>query len=119
MTRAKIGNLALWTASVLLAIAFVLAGMPKLLRIPVWVDRFDGWAYAPWFLVVIGGLEVAGAILLLIPRLAIAGVALLGVVMLGAGYTHLANGEGLEVIRPLIYLGVLIPVGWARRPKHS
>ena len=118
MTRARIGIIALWTVSVLLAIAFVLAGTPKLLRVPVWVDKFDGWGYGLWFLVLIGGLELAGAILLLIPRLAIAGVALLGVIMLGAGYTHLANGEGFEVIRPLIFLGVLVPVGWARRPKQ-
>ncbi len=40
---------------------------------------------ASWSLVVIGGIEITGAILLLIPRLAIAGVAMLGVIMLGAG----------------------------------
>ncbi len=100
MTKARIGTIALWIGSVLLALAFVLAGAPKLLRVEVWVDKFDGWGYASWFLVVTGGLELAGAILLLIPRLAVAGVALLAVIMLGAGYTHLANGEGLEVIRP-------------------
>ncbi len=118
MTRAKLGIIVLWLASVLLVIAFVLAGSPKLLGVAVWVDKFDAWGYPPWFLVVIGGIEITGAILLLIPRLAIAGVAMLGVIMLGAGYTHLANGEGLEVIRPLIFLGVLVPVGWARRPGH-
>jgi uncharacterized membrane protein YphA (DoxX/SURF4 family) len=118
MTKARIGTIALWIGSVLLALAFVLAGAPKLLRVEVWVDKFDGWGYASWFLVVIGGLELVGAILLLIPRLAVAGAALLAVIMLGAGYTHLANGEGLEVIRPLVFLGVLIPVGWARRPEQ-
>ncbi len=41
MTRAKIGIIALWIVSVLLAIAFVLAGTPKLLRVAVWVDKFD------------------------------------------------------------------------------
>ena len=119
MTRAKVGIVVLWIASVLLVIAFILAGSPKLLRVAVWVEKFDAWGYAPWFLVAIGGIEITGAILLLIPRLAIAGVALLGVVMLGAAYTHLANGEGIEVIRPLIFLGVLAPVGWARRPGRE
>ena len=108
------GIIALWIVSVLLAIAFLLAGTPKLLHAAVWVDKFDGWGYGQWFLGIIGGLELAGAILLLIPRMAVAGVALLGVIMLGAGYTHLANGEGLEVIRPLIFLGLLVAVGWAR-----
>ena len=72
MTRTKIAAVAVWVVSGLLTMAFVLAGMPKVLQAPVWVDKFDGWGYGLWFLVLIGGLELAGAILLLIPRLAIA-----------------------------------------------
>ena len=40
-------------------------------------------------------------------------------VMLGAAYTHMANAEGLEVVRPLIFLGLLAIVGWARRPRRA
>ena len=60
-------------------------------------------------------LEISGAILLLIPRFAIYGVGILIAVMLGAGYTHVANGERLAVLPPLIFLGFLILVGWSRR----
>ncbi len=34
--------------------------------------------------------------------------------MLGAGYTHLANGEGGQVIRPLMFLVALWGVWWLR-----
>ena len=39
MTRAKISIIAVWIVSVLLALAFILAGTPKLLRVDVWVCR--------------------------------------------------------------------------------
>jgi len=38
--------------------------------------------------------------------------------MVGAGYTHLANGEGLQVLRPLIFLTVLGMVFWLRSPTR-
>ncbi len=47
------------------------------------------------------------------------GVGALVAVMLGAAYTHMANAEGLEVVRPLIFLGLLAIVGWARRPRRA
>ncbi len=116
MAKAKIA--ALWIVSSLLAAAFMLAGMPKVLQAPVWVDKFDAWGYSKWFLAVIGAVEIIGAILLLIPRRAVCGVGALVAVMLGAAYTHMANAEGLEVVRPLIFLGLLAIVGWARRPRQ-
>jgi uncharacterized membrane protein YphA (DoxX/SURF4 family) len=97
---------------------FLLAGAPKLLQVPVWVDKFGGWGYAKWFLVAIGGIEVICAVLLLIPALAFYGTAVLGVVMIGATYTHVANSEGWEVLRPLIFLFVLVAIAWARRPRR-
>lgn len=119
MTRTKIAAVAVWVVSGLLTMAFVLAGMPKVLQAPVWVDKFDAWGYSKSFLMVIGVVEITGAVLLLIPRLAVLGVGVLAAVMLGAGYTHLANAEGLEVARPLIFLGLLAIVGWARRPRNG
>ncbi len=119
MTRTKIGVAALWIVSGLLTVAFLLAGTPKVLQAPVWVDKFDTWGYSKWFLVVTGAVEITGASLLLIPRLAVWGVAVLAAVMFGAAYTHIANAEGPEVARPLIFLGFLAIVGWARRPRRA
>jgi len=65
----------------------------------------------------IGAVEVLGGILLLIPRLAIYAVAMLVIVMLGAAYTHIVNGEGLAVIRPLVFLSLLAIAGQVRRKR--
>ena len=119
MNKAKIGAIAVWIVTVLLAVAFVLAGTTKILRQPAWIDQFAGWGYGPWFLVLIGALEIVGALLLLIPRLAFFGAVLLGVIMLGAGYTHLANAEGPEVLRPAVFLALLAIIAWARRPPFT
>ena len=116
MNRTVVVRVAVWVLSVVLALLFVLAAAPKMLRLSVWIDKFSSWGYSEWFVVTIGVLELLGAVLLLIPRLAFIGVGLLAVIMLGAGYTHIANGEGLEVIRPAVFLSLLLVVGWARRP---
>ena len=119
MSSTTVKIVAVWIISGLLAAVFILAGTPKLLQQPQLVDMFAAWGYAPWFLVTVGALEVAGAILLLIPRIAIYGVALLGAIMLGAGYTHIANAEGLQVARPATFLVFLIVVGLMRRPRRA
>ncbi len=115
MKREKIAAIARWTVSILLAAAFLLAGAPKILGIPAWIERFAHWGYPKWFLLLIGGLEVLGAVLLLVPRTMAYAATVLGIVMLGAGYTHLANGEGLAVLRPMIFLALLEAVVWLRK----
>ena len=112
MVHRKTRNVFVWILSILLALAFLLAGLPKVLAVTAWTKKFAHWGYPRWSLTVVGLLEVSGAILLLIPRFAIYGVGILITVMLGAVYTHVANGEGLAIVRPLIFLCFLILVGW-------
>ncbi len=116
MNRSKLQNIMAWIVAVLLALAFLGAGLPKVLGEQGWIDRFAGWGYADWFRPVVGVVEVSGALALLIPGFARYGVALLALIMLGAGYTHLAAAEGLEILRPLIFLAFLAFVGWTRWP---
>ena len=119
MVHRKTRNVFAWILSILLALAFLLAGVPKVMAVTAWIEKFAHWGYPRWSLTIIGLLEVSGAILLLIPRFAIYGVGTLIAVMLGAAYTHVANGEGLAVLRPLIFLGFLIAVGCLRRSRAS
>ena len=69
-----------------------------------------------WFRYVVGALELAGGVGLLVPRLA--GLAALGLVglMIGAGYTQVVVLQNpVFVITPII-LGVLAAVvAWGRR----
>ncbi len=87
LSRAK--NVALWALQVLTAVAFLMAGFGKLSGQPMMVETFDKVGIGQWFRYVTGGIEVASAILLLIPRLASVGAGLLVCTMSGAVLSHL------------------------------
>lgn len=78
-----------WTLKGLLAAAFLSAGGAKIYGVPMMVENFQHIGFGQWFRYLTGGLEVAGAILLLVPRLAAFGALLLGGIMAGAILTHL------------------------------
>ena len=109
MTAAQPRSIVGWVLLVPLAALYLLGGL----------GQFAGWGYAPWFAILIGGLEAAGAVGLLVPRTTRLAVYGLSVIMLGAAYTHLTNGEGAQVVRPGIFLGVLWLVWWLRGTRAS
>ncbi|MEW6590520.1 MAG: DoxX family protein [Pseudomonadota bacterium] len=79
--------------SYILAALFIASGGAKLASLPLEVEAFARWGYAPVFMYVIGVLEVAGAVGLLIPRLsALASLCLAGI-MVGAVATHAIHAE--------------------------
>lgn len=104
-----------WTLTVVLAAFFLLAGGGKLAGTAKQVGNFAHWGYAEWFLYVVGTVETAGAVGLLVPRLAGSAAMLLGGTMLGAALTHLVHHEMKAVPIPLVILGLLAVVGYARR----
>jgi uncharacterized membrane protein YphA (DoxX/SURF4 family) len=85
-------NVALWALQILTAAAFLLAGYASLSGQPMIVETFDKIGIGQWFRYVTGGIEVASAILLLIPRFTPVGAALLVCTMTGAVLTHLVIG---------------------------
>ncbi len=104
-----------WALTVTLAAFFLLAGGLKLRGVPSQVENFAHWGYAGWFLYVVGTIEAAGAIGLLVPRLAGFSALLLGGTMFGASLTHLVHHEMKAVPVPLVILGLLAVIGYARR----
>lgn len=112
--RVRPGVVALWAVQVLLAGAFLMAALPKLAGDPLLVQLFDELGAGQWLRYVVGGLELAGAIGLLVPRLC--GLAALGLagVMTGAIVTHLFVLSTSPAM-PLSYLLVAAVVAWFRR----
>jgi len=96
----------------LLVIAFLLSAAGKLTSVAT--RLFIHWGYPAWFARVIGVLELAGAAGLLISKTARYAILGLTVIMIGAAYTHLSNHEGLQVLRPIIFLVILWIVWWLR-----
>ena len=117
MTAVQPRSIVCWVLLALLAALYLLAGLGKLSGGAA--EQFAGWGYAPWFAILIGVLEIAGAVGLLVPRTTRLAVYGLSVIMLGAAYTHLTNGEGAQVVRPGIFLGVLWLVWWLRGARAS
>ena len=117
MSASKVKNIISWVLVVLLALFFLLASLGKLTGAAV--PMFANWGYPAWFAMLIGVLELAGAIGLLIPKLARFAILGLTIVMLGAAYTHIANGEGLAFLRPTIFLIVLWAVWFLRGYSFS
>ncbi len=104
-----------WILAVLLALGF-LAAAAKLTGAAT--QTFAHWGYPAWFATLIGILELAGAIGILIPKTTRPAVLGLTVIMFGAVYTHLTNHEGIQVLRPLIFLTVLWLQWWLRQKPH-
>lgn len=107
-------NVVTWTLSGLLALAFLAAAAAKLTGQPIMVTEFETFGLPLWFMYVTGLLEVAGAVLVLVPRLAFAGAGLLVFIMLGAITAHLTHGQAAMIGAPVLLLVVAIAVGTLR-----
>jgi putative oxidoreductase len=82
-------NLTLWMVQVLAAAVLCIAGGTKLAGAAIPIAMFEQIGLGQWFRYVTGGLEVLGAILLLVPTTAALGAVLLAAIMGGAMATHL------------------------------
>jgi uncharacterized membrane protein YphA (DoxX/SURF4 family) len=106
-------EIALWVLSGLLTALYLFAGGMKLYGPPEVVANFTRYGHSDAFRLFIGAAEVSGAIGLWIPRLAFWAAVGLILVMFGAVYTHLTNGE--NAIGPAVIAGLLAYIAWARK----
>jgi putative oxidoreductase len=106
-------NLTIWGVQILTALAFLAAGGSKLSSAPAMVDMFEKVGFGQWFRYVTGSLEVAGALLVILPRTASIGGWLLATVMIGAIGTHLLIIGGSPVPAAVL-LALAITVAWNR-----
>jgi uncharacterized membrane protein YphA (DoxX/SURF4 family) len=104
----------MWALQILAGAAFFAAGTGKLLGAEQMVQLYDNIGIGQWFRYVTGLIEVGGAILLLVPRLAVYGALLLICVMIGAIITHLFIVGG-SAVPALVLLAILAAVVWLRR----
>jgi uncharacterized membrane protein YphA (DoxX/SURF4 family) len=101
----------------LVAAMFLLTGIGKFQMWEGWASRFDDWGYAAWFLVVIAVGETVGGALVLVPWFAAYGASMLGVIMLGAVYTHWSTGIGepTQGLFPLLFCIGVVALRWRDR----
>jgi putative oxidoreductase len=111
--RSRVVTGVLWTLQILSAAMFVFSGSLKLAGAPMMVQMFGVIGLGQWFRYVTGGIEVASALLLLIPALAAYGAAALAVTMVGAIITHVFIIGGSPAI-PIVLLGSTATIAWLR-----
>lgn len=108
-----------WILTIMVALMFFAAGGTKLLGMENHVENFASWNLPLIMMYVTGGLELAGATLLLAGRylsnrfILTFGSALINTVMGGAVVVHFYNGE--SVFLPIfmwLTLTVNLLVGW-------
>jgi uncharacterized membrane protein YphA (DoxX/SURF4 family) len=109
----KLKIVGLWTLSALMALAMIGPGIQKFTS-PAWQRMFRVWGYPDHFYAVIGVVEVAAGLGLLVPRIAAPSALLLMCVMAGAAITRMLNGG--SGVGELVFLGLLGVIAYARRP---
>jgi putative oxidoreductase len=121
---ASIGrSLASWIPRAVLALAVGGGGVVKLTGDQSMVDMFASIGAGQWLRYVVGALEVAGAIGLLIPALAFAAAGGLVALLIGAAVTNIVALDTSPVL-PLAYLAVAAAIAvmhrplWLRRRGH-
>ena len=108
----------LWGAQILLAaFLFFASALPKFAGQADAVATFDEIGWGQWFRYVTGAVEAAGAIGLVVPRLAgLAATGLIGL-MAGAALTQLLVLEPAWALLPLGFAVVFAAVAWDRRAE--
>lgn len=104
-----------WVFQILLGLFMIAAsGTPKVLGLESAAEGFDLIGWGDWFMYLIGALEIAGGIGLLIPR--VAGLAAIGLslLMIGAAVFNVALLD-YPVATPLILLVLFAGIAWVRR----
>ena len=98
----------------LLALAFLISGVTKVMGTNMQVENFEKWRYPQWFRVVTGLVEVVGATGLIFgfwfPMVAVAAAILLMATMIGALYTDLFRGDRPKAVVPATLLSMVVVV---------
>ncbi len=119
--RERTTDIALRVVQVLLAAFFLLAAAgPKLVGQQYAVEMFTQIGAGQWLRYLVGGLELAGAIGLLIPRLAALAALGLAGVMIGAVITQgLVLGSVVMALTPA-FLGIILGlIAWRRAYRSA
>ena len=101
-----------WLLQILLAVLMAGPGSQKFTS-PTWERMFRVWGYPDGFYLVIGAVEVAGGICLLIPKLASYSAMMLAVVMAGAAATQIFRG-GRNGVGEVVFMVLLLAVAALR-----
>ena len=105
---AKLASLIPTILTVALAVIFVVADIINIMGRGTVKTDFARWGFPDGSNVVCGGLELVGAALLLLPSTRFWGLALLGMIMVGAIFSLLRYREPISHLAPALGIATLL-----------
>ncbi|MDW3191025.1 MAG: DoxX family protein [Cytophagales bacterium] len=115
MDKRKVKNVFAWILQVVLGLEFILAGQAKFTRMDSWATMFRDWGYPDHIYLLVGGLELVGAVFVFIPKMASKAALGLAVIMIGALLTHAIHMEWDRVVVTGILAGLCGVLFWLRK----
>jgi uncharacterized membrane protein YphA (DoxX/SURF4 family) len=110
----RAGTVLVWVLSAFQAFVMIGSGIQKFTS-PAWERMFRVWGYPDHFYIVIGVIEAACGLGLLVPRLASPCALTLACVMIGAAVTQITRNHGSGV-GEIVFLTMLLIITYARWP---
>ncbi|MEU0040422.1 DoxX family protein [Streptomyces sp. NPDC006333] len=120
LLRGRGARIPLGALQILLGLFYVFASaLPKLLANPSAAEAFDKLGWGSTGMYIIGTLELAGGVALLIPLLSSVAAVALSALMVGAFIVNVTAVHGPYVATPLILIVPLALIAWARRSHNA
>ena len=94
----------------LLGVAMIAGGAMKLVGPAPIVASFVAWGLPAWFRILVGSFEVVGGLLLALPPTIPIGGVVLATIMVGAVWTHAANGEWAQIAPAAVMLLLFLTI---------
>ncbi|MFE9766412.1 DoxX family protein [Streptomyces sp. NPDC005808] len=114
--RSRNARVSLGALQIALGLFYAIASaLPKLIAHPSAAEGFDKLGWGSTGMYIIGALELAGGIALLIPLLSSVAAVSLSALMVGAFIVNVTVLHGPYVATPLILILPLALIAWARR----
>ena len=109
-------NILTWVITILLAVVFIGAGVPKLMGVQAMVQAFAQYGFGQWLRYLTGVMEICGGVGVLIPKLRFWGALLIACVMVGATLTNLfiVHAPGTAAFT-IVLLAMALTLAWLRR----
>ncbi len=114
--RSRVATIVGWLLRIALALVFAGAGFAKVAGDPAMLQLFSEIGAGQWLRSVVGGLELAGAVGLLVPRLCGLAAAGLALLMVGATVTNVVV-LGVSPVVTLLLLALAVVIVWLRRRR--
>jgi uncharacterized membrane protein YphA (DoxX/SURF4 family) len=111
----KTRNYITWGLTVLLAVTFLGTGFAMVSGVEKVAQEFTAFGLPGWFRVTIGGLEMLGGILLLVPAFTGAASFGLSIIMVGGFACHAMFTPPIETLPPLIFFVILTYIYLTRK----